>query len=118
MDGLINANPLAQRLYKVFEPIARKSMNIAVGIAIDLAFGFAMAGIFLVLSGSLPGQIGALKGLVFGLIVWFFRVVMQVASQGMMFTVPAGTLLYTLMCGLAEMLALGLLYGMALTPPA
>ena len=118
MDGLINANPLAQRLYSIFEPIARKSINIPAGFAIDLVYGFAMAGAFLLLHGSLPGESGVVKGLVFGLFVWFFRVAMQVATQWMMFNVPASTLLYILVSGLVEMLVLGLLYGLTLKPSA
>ena len=117
MDGLINANPLARKLNKVFEPIARKSLSIPVGLAIDLVYGFAMAGVFLLLYGSLPGD-PLLKGLFFGLLVWFFRVAMQVASQWVMFSIPASTLLYTLMCGLVEMAILGLIYGLTLRPSA
>jgi hypothetical protein len=117
MDGLMNGNPLAQRLHGVFEPIARKSLNIPVGVAIDLAYGFAMAGVFLLLYRSLPGD-PLLKGLVFGLLIWFFRVVMQVASQWIMFSIPATTLLYALICGLIEMLILGLIYGLSLRPAA
>ena len=75
-----------------------------------------MAGVFVLLYGSLPGESGVAKGLAFGLLVWFFRVVMQVATQWMMFNVPVGTLLYTLTSGLAEMLVLGLLYGLTLKP--
>ena len=115
MDGLINANPLAQRMYKVFEPIARKSINIVAGFTIDLVFGFFMAGIFLLVSRSLPGEALA-KGLVFGILMWFLRVVMQVASQWMMFTVPVSALLYTLAAGLVEMLILGMIYGLTLKP--
>ena len=116
MDGIINANPLAQKLYKVFTPIARKSINPISGIAIDLAYGFAMAGIFLLLYTSLPGDTGMLKGLCYALGVWFFRVVMQVAAQWMMFIVPVRTLAYTLVTGLGEMVVLGILYGLALKP--
>ena len=116
MDGVINGNPLAQRLYRVFQPIARKSANIPVGFVIDIVYGFAMAGIFILLRGSLPGGSWALAGLAFGAVTWFFRVVMQVAGQWMMFSVPAGTLLYTTVCGLAEMVVLGLLYGLTLWP--
>jgi hypothetical protein len=115
MDGLINANPLAHKLYRVFEPIARKSINITAGVAIDLAYGFVMAGVFLLLYKSLPGG-ALLKGLAFGLLVWFFRVVMQVAAQWMMFGIPASTLLYALICGFVEMLILGLIYGLTLRP--
>lgn len=116
MDAAINGNGLARRLYQVFDPIARSSVNVAAGTVIDLLYGFVMAAVFLRLHGSLPGSSGAVKGLAFGLLVWFFRVAMQVASQWVMFTVPAGAVLYTLAGGLLEMLALGLLYGLTLRP--
>jgi len=93
-------------------------MSIPAGFAIDLLYGFAMAGIFLLLHGGLPGESWVVKGSVFGLIVWFFRVAMQVGTQWVMFSLPASALLYTLACGLAEMLALGLLYGLTLKPSA
>lgn len=116
LDAVINANPLARRLFQVYAPIARTSLNPVAGIAIDLAFGFVMAGTFSLLYASLPGGTGLLKGLSFALLMWFFRVVMSVASQWMMFRVSGTTLLYTLVTGMAEMLALGILYGMALGP--
>jgi hypothetical protein len=114
MDGVMNANPLAQRLYKVFEPIARKSINVPAGLAIDLFYGFVMAGVFLVIYESLPGESKILRGLLYGLLLWFFRVAMQVATQWMMFNIPASTLLYTLACGFVEMIIIGLLYGLTL----
>ena len=116
LDGLINANPMAQRLYDIYKPIAKTSINPAMGIAIDLVYGFVMAGVFLVLYQSLPGEAGIVKGISFAVVVWFFRVVMYVATQWMMFNVPAATLLYTLIAGLGEMLILGILYGLALKP--
>ena len=116
LDGVIHANPLAQKLYKVYKPIAKTSINPIAGIAIDLVFGFVMAGVFLLLYASLPGATGLIKGVSFAVLVWFFRVVMYVASQWMMFTIPVNTLLYTLTTGLAEMLILGVLYGLALKP--
>lgn len=116
LDGVINANPLAQRLLKVFKPIAKTSINPITGILIDLVFGFIMAGVFLLLYNSLPGSTGLIKGVSFALLVWFFRVVMAVASKWMMFTIPVETLLYTLATGLGEMLILGTLYGLALKP--
>jgi hypothetical protein len=114
MDTLLNANPLAQRLYEVFRPIARTSVNAAAGIFIDLIYGFALAGVFLLLYKSLPGASGWTKGLSFGVLAWFFRVLMAAVSQWMMFDVPARTVLYTLGAGLVEMLVLGLLYALAL----
>jgi len=116
MDGLINANPLAVRLFAVFKPIARTSINIPAGLVIDLAYGFIMAGLFLMVYPSLPGQAGWVKGLIFGLLVWFFRVVMGVISQWMMYTVPVDALLYSLAAGLVEMLVLGLLFGLVVRP--
>jgi hypothetical protein len=56
------------------------------------------------------------KGVSFALLAWFFRIVMQVASQWVMFIVPGKTLLYTLLAGLGEMLVIGALYGLALKP--
>ncbi len=115
LDGFINANSLARRLYEVFKPIARTSINVPAGLAIDLVYGFALAGGFLLLEASLPGGSGWIQGLAYGGLVWFARVVMQVATQWMMFVIPAKALLYTLVTGLAEMLALGLLYGLVLS---
>jgi hypothetical protein len=50
LDGVIHANPLAQRLYQVYQPIARTSIDPLAGIMIDLVYGFVMAGVFLLLS--------------------------------------------------------------------
>jgi len=116
LDGVTNANPLAQRLYEAYKPIAKSSVNPLAGMAIDLAYGFIMAALFLLLYKSLPGEAGWVKGISFGLLAWFFRVAMSVASQWMMFNVPSNALLYTLATGLGEMLVLGILYGITLRP--
>jgi len=116
LDAVINANPMAQRLFQVYAPIARTSLNPAAGIIIDLVFGFVMAGVFLLLYQSLPGSSGLLKGVSFALIAWFFRVVMSVASQWVMFRAPTRTLLYSLATGLGEMLIIGILFGLTLRP--
>ena len=116
LDGLINANPLAIKLFEAYRPIAKTSVNFAAGMVIDLAYGFILAALFLLLYQSLPGDMGLLKGLSFGLMVWFLRVGMSVASQWMMYKVPASALTYTLLAGLAEMLLLGLFFGATLHP--
>ena len=116
LDGLTNANPIAIKLLEAYKPIAKTSVNFVAGIIIDLAYGFILAALFLLVYPSLPGQVGLVKGVSFGLIVWFLRVVMSVASQWMMFQVPLKTLLYTLLAGLGEMLILGILYGLFLQP--
>lgn len=116
MDALVNANPLAQRLYEVYEPIARTSVNAPIGIALDLIYGFALAGIFRLLYHSLPGATGLTKGASFALLAWFFRVLMNAASQWVMFNLPAKTLAYMSLAGLGEMLVIGILYGLTLRP--
>ena len=116
LDSLINANPFARRLYEVYKPIAKTSINIPLGILLDLVYGFIMAGVFLLLYTSLPSEIGLVKGISFAFLAWFFRVVMSVASNWMMFKVPVATLLYTLLTGLGEMLILGVIYGFFLKP--
>jgi len=116
MDALIQANPLAQKLYRVYQPIARTSIHMSAGIIIDLIYGFLMAGIFLLLYPSLPGDSGLFKGISFAFLVWFFRVVMSAISGWMMFNIPMGTIFYTLMTGLAEMLILSILFGLTLQP--
>ena len=116
LDGLINVNALARKLLEVYRPIARTAINIPAGILIDLAWGLVMGFVFLLLYGSWPGRTGLVKGLVFALIVWFFRVVMNAASTGMMFRVPMATLAYLVLAGLVEMLILGVVYGLFLKP--
>lgn len=118
LDALTNANPLAQRLYEVYRPIARTCINPIAGIVIDLAYGFILAGLFLLLYKSLPGGSGLAKGASFACMVWFLRVVMYTTSHWMMFNVPGKALLYCLVTGLGEMLVLGILYGLTLKPTA
>lgn len=113
LDGVLNANPLAQRLYAVYRPITRPSVNAPLGLLFDIVFGVVMAILFVVLAPALPrGPI--MRGLTFGLIAWFFRVVMGVAAQAVMFNVPPAALVYSLFAGLLEMSILGLLYGATL----
>jgi len=116
MDGLTNANPVARKLYEVYKPLSKTSVNVPAGVFIYLVYGFFMAGVFLLLYKSLPGKTGLAKGVSFALLAWFFRVVMYTASQWMMYTVPSNTLLYSLAAGLGEMLILGVFYGLTLKP--
>lgn len=116
LDGLINGNPAARRLLAVYQPIARTSLNLAAGILIDLAYGFILAGLFLLLYASLPGQAGWLKGLSYATIVWIFRGVMTAAAEWLMYKIPVRTLLYRLFTSLAELFMLGILFGFFLHP--
>jgi hypothetical protein len=114
MDGIINGNRLAQELYAIYKPISRQSINVIAGLGIDLAYGFILAGIFLLLCDNLPGKSWFLKGVSFSLLIWFFRVVMNVSSQWLMFKIPFPALIYSLCTGLLEMLVLGIIYSVAL----
>lgn len=116
LDAAINANPLAQRLFEVYKPIAKTAINVPAGFLIDILYGLAMGFIFLVLYNALPGAKGLTRGLVFGLIVWFFRVLMNTVSSWMMFNVPLEALLYSAAAGLVEMLIIGMIYGIFLRP--
>jgi len=116
MDAAINGNPVARVLLEIYRPIAKTSINVPAGILIDLLYGFGLASIFLMLYRCLPGANGIQKGCSFGALVWFLRVAMSVASTWMMLQVPFDALLYLLATGMAEMLVLGLVYGLLLSP--
>jgi hypothetical protein len=104
LDGVLNANPIAQRLYTAYQPIARESVNALAGSAIDLAFGVLLAALFSTIRASLPGSTTIAKAVSFGLIVWFLRVCMRVAGEWVVTVVPAHVHAYTLVAGLVQML--------------
>ena len=116
LDGVINGNPLAQKLMECYKPIAKPSINIPAGIAIDIFYGFVMCGIFLLIYNSLPSENPLIKGIIYGLIIWFFRVIMSVLTIYMTQQVPAKTLIYILLTGLVEVLILGIFYGLTIKP--
>ncbi len=113
LEALINANPYAQNLYQVYKPIIKTTLNIPMVFLIYIIYGLAMAGIFLFLYQSLPGD-GILKGVSFGLLAWFFRGFMAVMSQWMTFIVPGKALVYAAITGFCESLILGIFYGATL----
>jgi hypothetical protein len=112
LDGLINANPYARELMECYKPISKSKVSIATGVVIDLFYGFMMYGIFLIMFNCLPGENQFAKGLVYGLMIWFFRVLMSVASTYMMYQIPVKTMIYTLLTGFLEMVAIGSFYGL------
>jgi hypothetical protein len=112
MDGLIHANPYAVKLMECYKPIAKKTINVPAGIVIDLLYGFAITGIYVVIMHALPTELGVIRGLTYGLGMWFFRVLMNVLTNWMMFNIPGKTLIYMFITGLIEMLTLGILNGL------
>ena len=117
-DAVLNANPLAQRLYAAYSPIARASVNALAGSLIDLAYGMILTVLFVTLWPGLPGETGLVKGLSFGLMVWFLRVVMRVASDWVTTTVPSSTHAYALVGGLIQILLVTALIALLLPRPA
>jgi hypothetical protein len=117
-DAVLNANPLAQRLYAAYGPIARPGVNALAGSLIDLAYGLILAVLFVTLWPSLPGETGLLKGLSFGVMVWFLRVVMRVASEWVTTTVPPSAHVYSLVGGLIQVLLVTALIAALLPRPA
>ncbi|HTT21217.1 MAG TPA: hypothetical protein VMG82_19965 [Candidatus Sulfotelmatobacter sp.] len=113
MDGLIHANPFARKLFEAYQPLARTSVNAPAGLAIDLAYGFLLTGLFLLLFRSLPGDTSLVRGISFGAMVWIFRVAMGVAGEWMILKVPVSVHAYRLFTGLGEMLVLGAIMGFA-----
>jgi hypothetical protein len=109
LDALLNVNPLAQRIHSAYEPIARKTMNPVPAVVIDVAYGFLVAGLYLLLREALPGTTWLVKAASFAAILWLLRVVMAAASHWVMFDVPARVHLYDLAAGLVEMLAIAAL---------
>ncbi len=114
LDGVLNANPLAQRLLGYLKPVARERISVAAGLAVDLAWGFAMSGVFVVLHGSLPGQLPVVKGLSFAILAWFFRVLMRAGTDVVMLKVPPAAVIYQIAAGALEMALIGILYGLLL----
>ena len=114
LDGVINWNPYAQKFYQVYKSNMKIALNLPKSFFIYLVYGYAMAGIFILLYKSLPGEIGIVKGLSFAGIAWFFRGFIAIMSQWMMYNVPFKTLAYVAISGICEALILGMFLGLTL----
>jgi hypothetical protein len=84
---------------------------------VDLAYGVILVALFLTLWPGLPGQTSLMKGLSFGVIVWFLRVVMRVAGEWVTTTVPTSTHAYTLAVGLVQLLLVAGIIALLLPSP-
>lgn len=116
LDAALHANPIGSNALAFYKPIARKQFLMPVGIAADVLSGLVMVFFFALLYPSFPTSSGIVKGIVFGLMVSFFRVVMNAAASYAMFQMPTGAFLYTLISGILEMSALGFLSGLLYKP--
>jgi hypothetical protein len=113
-DGILHANPLARRLYAVYRPIARPSVNSLAGSVVDLVYGVVLTALFAILRQRLPGETGLEKAMSFGAMVWFLRVGMRVAGEWVTTTVPAPTHAYTLVAGLVQILLVSIIIAVLL----
>jgi uncharacterized membrane-anchored protein YitT (DUF2179 family) len=116
LDGLLNANPLARRLYREYEPITRKSIPMVRGILIDIAFGFLLAGLYLMLYRGIPVPPGIARAIAFGFIVWVLRSLMNTLSHWTMYDIQVSAHLYALFAGLLKSLSVSLVYWLILSP--
>ncbi len=117
LDGVLNANPLAQRLYAAYQPILRPGANALAGSVVDLAYGLVLVWLFSTLWTSLPGATSLTKALSFGLMVWFLRVCMRVAGEWVMTVVPVPVHAYTLAAGLVQALVVAAIIAWLLPHP-
>lgn len=116
LDGIITWNPYAQKLYQssAFRSNVKPAFSLLKSFCVYLVYGFAMAGIFLLLYKALPGEIGIVKGISFSLISWYFRGLMGIMLQWTFGTVPLKNMGYFAITGLSESLILGVLLGLTL----
>ncbi len=79
--------------------------DIMAGMVFDIVNGFILVGVFSVIYTGLPGT-GWRKGLNYGLIVGLLRVVMMSFSVIVMYSVPLGFVVATLITGYIEIVIL------------
>ena len=91
-------------------------MNLAPAIAVDLVYGFIIAGLYLLLYQALPGSTGLVKAVAFAVILWILRVVMGALGHWVMFDVPASSHVYDMAAGLIEMLVISVACALMLGP--
>ncbi|MFZ5941846.1 MAG: hypothetical protein ACOYXB_14850 [Bacteroidota bacterium] len=115
LDGMIYGNPFAKGMLEAYKPISRKSVHFPAGLLTDLLSGFVISYLFIIIMPVLPTGSGVIQGMLYGLILWYFRIFMGVASDWMRFTIPLKTHLYILLTGLIEMILLGITNGLLLS---
>lgn len=117
-DIVIYANPLGRKIYAPYKPIARDKVSPILLILTNIAFGFTLAGFYLIIYRVLPGPTGLFRALVFGFYVWLIRSLMSSMSQWTAFKIPANVHLYTILAGLIQISTLSIFYLITLDPIA
>ncbi|PIV54515.1 hypothetical protein COY52_11335 [Candidatus Desantisbacteria bacterium CG_4_10_14_0_8_um_filter_48_22] len=115
IDYICNTGSFTEDLKGFSGQLLLSAGKAASGLGINLALGFAMTGIFILLRKSFDGVIIAMG---FALTVWFFRVTMFFIRKWMTFKAPLNDLVYVFIAGMSQMISLGILYELTLKPLA
>ena len=110
MSGFFSVAVFKLPIFVSDSTLWRREFNPALSILLDITYGIILAGLFNLLYMSIPGK-GVLKGIAFGLIIWFFKVVMAMGSIRVMFNVSDKILVYWTFSGLLELLVIGSVLG-------
>jgi hypothetical protein len=86
-------------------PIWKTPPNILAGVIFDLINGFILVAVYMTIYNGIPG-FGWKKGLYYGLIVGFFRVVMMSFSTIVMYNIPLRLVITSLITGYIEIVTL------------
>ncbi|MFP4024168.1 MAG: hypothetical protein ACLFVR_06540 [Thiohalospira sp.] len=108
LEFILHANPLVKNLSGIYEPVSRGWDIIIASFIIDIIYGTVLSLFYLILYKSLPGQ-GMMKGIIYGILLWFLRITILTLTQWMVYPVSAGTIIYMIFAGLPEMIIIGAL---------
>ncbi|MFH1784658.1 MAG: hypothetical protein ABH868_07220 [bacterium] len=110
MSGFLSVSVFKLPIFVCDSTLWHQQFNPALSVFLDIIYGIILAGLFNLLYMSIPGE-GLMKGISFGLIVWFFKVVMAMGSIRVMFDVSNKILMYWTFAGLVEMMIIGSVLG-------
>jgi len=86
-------------------PIWKAQPNILAGLIFDLINGFILAAVYTTIYNGIPG-FGWRKGLIYGIFVGLFRVVMSSFSTIVMYNIPLTLVITSLIAGCIEIVVL------------
>ena len=110
VSGFFSVSVFKMPMFVSDSTLWRQEFNPYLSVSLDIIYGIILAGLFNLLYMSIPGE-GIMKGIAFGLIIWFFKTVMAMGSIRVMFNVSDKVLIYWTFCGLLEMLVIGTVLG-------
>lgn len=111
LDWIVYANPMVKNLKNIYEPVSRGLIHVTANFFIDIIYGIILCVFYLLLYNSLPGY-GIVKGLIYGILMWFLRIAILTFTQWMVYTTSIGAIIYMVFAGLIEMIIIGVLIGL------